>query len=106
MSGPAAHIHLKEGTVPKARHNPIPVLFHFKEPVKQALRKDVERALVLMGMLTDWCNTMVITAKKNSNPQRTVDNQHLNSQCKQETHHTGSPFQLALQVSPRTKKQP
>ena len=37
MSGPAAHIHLKEGAVPKARHNPIPVPFHFKEPVRQAL---------------------------------------------------------------------
>ena len=47
---------------------------------------------------------MVITAKKNGNPKRTVDYQHLNSQCKQETHHTGLPFQLALQVPPRTKK--
>ena len=37
-------------------------------------------------------------------PQLTGRMQHLNSQCKRETHHTGSPFQLALQVSPRTKK--
>ena len=33
MSGPAAHIQLKEEAVPKARHNSIPVLFHFKEPL-------------------------------------------------------------------------
>ena len=104
MSGPAAHIHLKEVAVLKARHNPIPVPFHFKEPVRQALWKDVERGIIApvpMGMPTDWCNTMVITAKKNGNPQRTVDYQHLNSQCKQVTHHTGSPFQLVLQVPPR-----
>ena len=107
MSGPAAHIHLKEGTVPKARHNPIPVAFHFKEPVRQALWEDVKRGIITpvpVGMPTDWCSTMVITAKKNGKPRRTIDYQHLNSQCKQETHHTGSPFQLALQVPPNQRK--
>ena len=49
-------------------------------------------------------STMVITAKKNGKPRWTVDYQHLNSQCKCETHHTSSPFQLALQVPPNTKK--
>ena len=107
MSGPAAHIHLKEGTVPKARHNPIPVPFHFKEPVRQALWEDVKRGVITpvpVSMPTDWCSTMVITAPKNGKPRRTIDNQHLNSQCKHETHHTGSPFQLALQVLPNRKK--
>ena len=37
-------------------------------------------------------------------PRRTIDYQHLNSQCKWETHHTGSPFQLTLQVPPKQKK--
>ena len=46
MSGSAAHIHLKEGAVPKARHNPIPVPFHFKEPVGQALWEDVKRGII------------------------------------------------------------
>ena len=55
-------------------------------------------------MPTDWCSTMVITAKKNGKPRRTIDYQHLNSQCKRETHYTGSPFQLALQVSPKQKQ--
>ena len=55
-------------------------------------------------MPTDWCSTMVITAKKNGKPRRTIDYQHLNSQCKWETHHMGSPFQLALQVPPNQKK--
>ena len=99
MSGPAAHIHLKEGAVPKARHNLIPVPSHLKEPVRQALWKYVERGIIApvpVGMPTDWCSTKAITAKKNGNPWRTVDYQHLNSQCKRETHHTGSPFQLAL----------
>ena len=107
MSGLAAHIHLKEGAVPKAEHNPIPVPFHFKEPVRQALWEDVKKGIITpvpVGMPTDWCSTMVITAKKNGKPWRTIDYQHLNSQCKRETHHTGSPFQLALQVPPNQKK--
>ena len=107
MSGPPAHIHLKEGATPKARHNPIPVPFHLKEPVKQALWEDIRRGIISpvpVGMPTDWCSTMVITAKKNGKPRRTIDYQHLNSQCKRETHHTESPFQLALQVPPKQKK--
>ena len=107
MSGPPAHIHLKEGSTPKARHNPIPVPYHYKEQVKEALWEDVKRGIISpvpIGTPTDWCSTMVITAKKNGKPRRTVDYQHLNSQCKRETHHTSSPFQLSLQVPPKTKK--
>ena len=47
---------------------------------------------------------MVITTKKDGWPRHTIDYQYLNSQCKQETHHTVSPFQLAMQVPPNTKK--
>ena len=109
MSGPPAHIHLKEGSTPKTRHNPIPVPYHYKEQVKEALWEDVKRGIISpvpIGTPTDWCSTMVITAKKKKNgkPRRTVDYQHLNSQCKRETHHTSSPFQLSLQVPPNTKK--
>ena len=107
ISGPAAHIHLKEGAVLKAKHKPIPIIFHFKEPVRKALWEDVKRGiitLVLVGMPTDWCNMMVISAKKIGKPQRTIDYQHLNSQCKWETHHTESPVQFALQVPPKQKK--
>ena len=97
MSGHAAYIHFKERAVPKARHNPIPVPFHFKEPVKQVLWKDIEKSVIApvsVGMPTDWCCTIVLTAKKNGNPWRIVHYQHLNSQCKWETHHTGLSFHL------------
>ena len=107
MSGPPAHIHLKEGATPKAKHNPIPVPYHYKEEVKKALWDDVKRGIITpvpIGTPTDWCSTMVITAKKNGKPRRTVDYQHLNSQCKRETHYTSSPFQLSMQVPPNTKK--
>ena len=62
-----AHIHLKEGSTPKARYNPIPVPYHYKEQVKEALWEDVKRGIISpvpIGTPTDWCSTMVITAKK------------------------------------------
>ena len=37
MSGPPAHIYLKEGATPKAKHKPILVPYHYKEEVKKAL---------------------------------------------------------------------
>ena len=107
MSGPPAHIHLKDNFTPKARHIPIPIPFHFKEKVKESLDKDVKRGIIApvdIGTPTDWCSTMVITAKRNGTPRRTIDYQYLNSQCKRETHHTSSPFHLALQVPKGTKK--
>ena len=67
MSGKPAHIHLKQNAVPKAKHRPIPVLYHLKEPVRQALIRDIERGLlkqVPIGTRMDWCSTMVITTKK------------------------------------------
>ena len=47
---------------------------------------------------------MVVTAKKNGKPRRTIDLQYLNSQCSRETHHCQSPFIAACQVPPNTKK--
>ena len=47
---------------------------------------------------------MVVVSKVDRTPHRTIDFQRLNAQCLRETHHTASPFQLASQVPPNTKK--
>ena len=107
MTGPPAHIHLQENAIPRARHTPIPIPYHFKEAVEKSLWNDVARGIIApvpVGTPTDWCATMVITPKKDGRPRRTVDYQYLNSQCKRETHHTSSPLQLAIQIPARTKK--
>ena len=107
MTGPPAHIHLTEGAIPKARHTPIPVPYHFKAAVKAALDADVEKGIISpvpVGHPTDWCAVMVITQKKDGSPRRTVDYQYLNGYCKRETHHTLSPFHAACLVPPHTKK--
>ena len=98
MSGPPAYIHLKDVAIPKAKYNPIPVPYHYREEVKKALWNDVEKVIITpvsISALTDWCSTIVITAKKNGKPRRTMNYQHLTSQCKQETHHT-SPLSIKV----------
>ena len=85
MSGKPAHIHLKQEAVPKAKHRPIAVPYHLKEPMRQALMQDIERGIlkqVPIGTPTDWSSTMVIATKKDGQPRRTIDYQYLNSQCK------------------------
>ena len=51
-----------------------------------------------------WCSPMIVTAKKDGRPRRTVDLQWLNSQCPRDTHHCGAHFKLAYRVPPGTKK--
>lgn len=47
---------------------------------------------------------MVITKKKDGTARRTINPQKLNSQTARETHHCESPFHLASQIPPYTKK--
>ena len=46
MPGSPAHIHFKDGVIPKAKYNPIPVLYHYREEVKKVLWDDVERGII------------------------------------------------------------
>ena len=106
LTGPAAKIHLKPTAVPYARHTPTPIPHHWKAQVKASLDRDVERGIIKpvpIGTVT-WCSPMVVVSKADRTPHRTIDFQRLNAQCLRETHHTASPFQLASQVPPNTKK--
>ena len=102
-----AHIHLKENAKPHAIHSPFSIPIHWREEVKRKLDKDVEDGViepVPMGDPVKWCSPMVVTAKSDGGPRRTVDLQKLNQQCLRETHHCQSPFRLASQIPRHTKK--
>ena len=96
MSSPPAYIHVKEDSTPKAKHKPILVPYHNKEQVRQDFGEDVTRDIITPVPISHHC--------KNGKPRKTVDYQHLNSQCKQKTYHTSSLFQLSLQIPSNTKK--
>ena len=107
LAGPPAHVHLKSSAIPKACHCPIPVPFHLKTAVKKALDDDVARGIITpvpLGTPTEWCSTMVVQSKKDGRPRRTIDYQYLNDYCMRETHPQQSPFNLAMQVPPKSFK--
>ena len=101
------HIHVSPDARPQAVHTPAPIPHHWKEQVKADLDRDVAMGIiepVPVGSPTTWCSRMVVVAKKNGQPRRTVDLQALNKVCSRETHHTPSPFHLAQSVPPGTRK--
>ena len=107
MAGKPLDIHFRPEAKPKAFHCPIPVPHHWKRQVKADLDRDVRLGIiepVPPGTPAIWCSKMVVVAKKDGSPRRTVDLQHLNDATYRETHHTPSPFNQASVVPPDTKK--
>ena len=104
---PNFKIFLKPNAIPYAQHTPIPVAHQQKAAIKQQLDDDVKRGMIIpvpWNTPVVWCAPMVVTTKSDGSPRRTIDYQHLNSQCFRQTHFTHSPFNLASQVPPNTKK--
>ena len=107
MTGEPMKVEFKNDCKPYAVHTPIPVPHHWKERVKEDLDRDVRLGIiekVPQGTSTEWCARMVVTAKKNGDPRRTVDLQQLNKATLRETHHTPTPFDLVSTIPPFTRK--
>ena len=107
MDGRPLDIHFRPDAEPAAFHCPIPVPHHWKKQVKADLDRDVRLGIiepVPQGSPTVWCARMVVVAKKDGTPRRTVDLQNLNAATYRETHHTPSPFNQASVVPPGQKK--
>ena len=107
MSGPPMHLMVDQDAIPVAYHTPYPTPLHFQDQVKAGLDKDVRLGVlepVPSGTPTTWCHRMVVCAKKDGTPRRTVDFQSLNKYARRETHHTQSPFHLARSVPHNVKK--
>ena len=107
MSGVPVCIKFKDDTKPHAVHTAIPVPHHWKKQVKKDLDRDVKLGIiepVPQGTITTRCSRMIITAKKDGSPRRTVDLQKLNDATLREVHHTPSPFNLVSAIPKNTKK--
>ena len=107
MTGPPLKLILDKDASPKAVHTPIPVPIHWQESVKAGLDRDVKLGViepVPWGTPTTWCSRMVVVAKQDGTPRRTVDLQSLNAVSARQTHHTVSPFNQAALVPHNTKK--
>ena len=107
MTGPPMSLMINPDAKPVAYHSPIPVPIHWQEEVKRGIDSDVALGVlepVPVGEPVTWCHRMVVCAKKNGKPRRTVDFQALNEYATRETHHTMSPFHQARAVPQNTKK--
>ncbi|XP_066910175.1 uncharacterized protein [Clytia hemisphaerica] len=101
------HLMIDPSATPKAYHTPVPVPLHWQEDVKARLDQDTRLRViepVPVGEPVTWCHRMVVCAKKDGTPRRTVDFQALNANATRETHHTMSPFHQACLVPSGKKK--
>ena len=107
MTGADVEVTFNNGTVPSAVHTPIPIPHHWKKQVKEDLDRDVRLGIiepVPQGSVTTWCSRMVVTAKKDESPRRTVDLQQLNKATLRETHHTPTPFNTVSTIPKDMRK--
>ena len=107
MDGPPMHLMVDPEAEPIAHHTPVPVPLHWRDAVKAGLDHDVQLGVlepVPVGEPVTWCHRMVVCAKKDGKPRRTVDFQALNAHATRETHHTQSPFLQARSVPQGKKK--
>ena len=107
MNGPPMRLMIDPNAVPKAHHTPIHVPLHWQAEVKAGLDQDVALGViepVPIGEPVTWCHRMVVCAKKNGKPRRTVDFQALNLHATRETHHTQSPFHQIRSIPSGKKK--
>ena len=92
--------------MPSQKHDTLPSQSNFIQSQQSKLVLTTTSSVASL-FRSQWAHrqtVMVVTAKKDGSPRCTVDFQYLNSQCKRETHHTASPFHLACQIPPHTRK--
>ena len=107
MTGPPLRFQVDPNVTPVAKHIPAPVPWHWREQVKEGLDADCRMGVVEKvppNAKADWMARMVLTAKKDGSPRRTVDFSGLNKACKRQTHHTRSPYHLACDIPKNVKK--
>ena len=105
--GEPLHIYVDPNAKPIVVHRRALVPIHWEEEVYRNIEQDVRlQVLEPVGpnVPLKWCSRMVVAAKSDGKPRRTVDLQHLNRHAVRQTHHVRSPFHLADKVPQRTVK--
>ena len=99
--------HVDPDAKPVAHHTPAVLPIYWREKVKAGLDADERLGVIEKvpdGVPTTWLHRMVVVAKPNGEPRRTVDLSPLNSHCKRETHVTVPPFRQARLIPANTWK--
>ena len=107
MTGEPLRLYTDPKAKPVAVHKPATVAVHWQEKVLSDLNRDVALGVLeKVGPNTPvtWCSRMVVTAKSNGTPRRTIDLQPQNKHSARQTHHAAAPFRLAEQIPSNVKK--
>ena len=107
MSGEPLELHVNPESRPVATHKPAMVPIHFQEKVHADLERDVRLGVlekVVPNTPVTWCSRMVVMAKSDGSPRRTVDLQPQNKASVRQTHHVQTPFKLAEAIPQKTVK--
>ena len=101
MSGPPMAIRVSPEAKSVATSRPVRVPAHWREQVAEQLERDVALGVIERvppGTPVTWLHNMVVTAKADGTPRRTVDLQALNKVSVRETHHTVPPAKQARSI--------
>ena len=107
MTGSKLRLHVDESIPPVAVHKQTPIPIHWLQKVKADIARDVELGVlrkVPENTPAEYVARMVITAKANGDPRRTVDFQPLNRATNRQTFPVEPPFNLATRVPRDVKK--
>lgn len=108
MSGsPPLQLHVDTAARPTAVHTPAVVPLYWQEAVKAGLDRDVRLGVierVPLNTPVKWQSRMVVVAKQNGSPRRTVDYQAVNDCSPRQTHHTSSPWHLVSSIPEGKRK--
>ena len=107
MSGPLLRLHIDDSQPPPPCHKVVPIPIHWRGRVKADIDRDV--ALGVLQKVPDdapvkYLSRMIITAKANGDPRRTIDFQPLNKKTPRQTFPLETPFHLASRVPKNVKK--
>ena len=101
QGSPPLELHVDPDARPTAVHTPGVVPLHWQQPVLDGLNRDVRLGVlerVPVNTPAKWQSRMVVTAKANGDPRRTVDFQAVNACSPRQTHHTQSPWHLVSSI--------
>ena len=75
--------------------------------MKEGLERDEKLGVVEKVPVNEpvvWCSRMLVTPKHDGTPRRVIDYTQLNKHAPRQTHHTRSPFHIAVTVPGNTFK--
>ena len=107
MRGPPMKIHVDPDAKPVANTKPAPIPLHYYDQVIADIKRDIAMGVLEYAPFNEpvtWCHHMVVVAKGDTTPRRTVDMSALNKHCKREPHGGKSPFEMARAVPRETWK--